>query len=731
MDGKILKYLPFVMLAIITIALAIFTIVGQVGDTSLYSNPLMIAGWVILVISAVCLIFTKRKTMGIATILIHASFVVILVGALFSHFSESGVMHIREGQTLEFAVKDNVSVMKLPFSITLQKFEIEYYHATDAPKDFISIVETNGPASNNGLHRISMNKVLDIDGYRLFQSSYDEDLKGSVIIVAHDPVGTTITYIGYVMLAISMVLFLIGRRNYFHQILKNPLWKGFAVVAMVMMPTLAGSTEYYSVAQNNSAAQNTDDFSKIPIIYNGRIAPMETYALDFTRKLTGKDCFGEYDATQVLAGWLYAPQDWRKAKMIKSEYGMIDFDSAIDSLNKGLRAKLMTKEFNALDEKIGLILDLQSGAPLKIFPEKSDSSIVWMDPASDFKGGMKGFVDYVKDKWPADDFVPENKHQGKYDSLWEVWYLLKVGQNYTLYPRGYSKKQQILDHVEHIYNRYCSTAPWAYASLTLGLLSFVCLMCGKLNRYRRWFLFASAIIIFVGVSTIFAMRGVVAGRFPMSNGYETMLFISWIAFASTIIAGLKLPLAMPAGFFVGGFALLVSKLGMMNPEITPLMPVLASPWMSIHVTLMMLSYTAYAIMAFNSVGYLVIEARALDDTVVEHGTGVVENRTEHKTRLALLNRFLLYPATFMLAIGMFIGAVWANESWGSYWSWDPKETWALITMIIYAMAFHRESIFWMKNDKAFQIYILVSFASIIMTYFGVNYLLGGMHSYAG
>lgn len=664
MGYKMLRYLPFVVLAILTIALASFSIFGVVGDIAIYSNPLMIVGWVVLVISAVCLIFTKRKTMGIATILIHASFVVILVGALFSHFSESGVMHIREGQTLEFAVKDNTSVMRLPFSITLQKFEIEYYHATDAPKDFISIVETNGRASNNGIHRISMNKVLDIDGYRLFQSSYDEDLKGSVIIVAHDPVGITITYIGYVMLAFSMILFLIGRRNYYHQILRNPLWKGFAVVAMVMMPTLAGSTEYYSVAQNNSVAQNTDDFSRIPIIYNGRIAPMETYALDFTRKLTGKDSFGEYDATQVLAGWLYAPQDWRKAKMIKSEYGMIDFDSAIDSLNRGVRAKLMTREFDALDEKIGLILDLQSGYAIKYAP--SD-------------------VDY-----------PEWKFE-----------------------------------VEHLYNRYCSTAPWAYASLTLGLLSFVCLMCGKLNRYRRWFLFASAIIIFVGVSTIFAMRGVVAGRFPMSNGYETMLFISWIAFASTIIAGLKLPLAMPAGFFVGGFALLVSKLGMMNPEITPLMPVLASPWMSIHVTLMMLSYTAYAIMAFNSVGYLVFQAKALDDTVVEHGTSVVEHRTEHRTRLALLNRFLLYPATFMLAIGMFIGAVWANESWGSYWSWDPKETWALITMIIYAMAFHRESISWMKNDKAFQIYILVSFASIIMTYFGVNYLLGGMHSYAG
>lgn len=640
-------YLPFVVLAILTVALATFSFIGEPGDATLYSNPLMLLGWVIVVALAGLLLFRKRKTLGIATISIHVSFVVILIGALFSHFSETGMLHLREGEIMTYAVSENNKVMNLPFSISLQKFEIEYYHGTDAPKDFVSIVETHGRASNNGIHRISMNNVLDIDGYRLFQSSYDDDLKGSLITVAHDPIGTMITYIGYVMLAISMILFLIGRRNYFHQILANPLWKTFAVVALVMIPGLGSATKQCFVEQN---------FAKIPIIYNGRITLMETYALDFTRKLTGGDSFGEYDATQVLAGWLYAPQDWRKAKMIKSEYGMVDFDSAIDSLNKGARGKLMTKGFDALDEKIGLILDLQSGDAFKYAP--SD-------------------VDY-----------PEWKFE-----------------------------------VEHIYNKYAKTAPLAYASLALGLLSFFCLLRRRLTKFRIGFVIASA-IIFICISTIMGMRGLIAGRFPMSNGYETMLFISWIAFASTIIAGYKISLVFPAGFFVGGFALLVSKLGMMNPEITPLMPVLASPWMSIHVTLMMLSYTAYAIMAFNSVGYLVIFYQVRRTTVRLYEAG-------NLSRLVLLNRFMLYPATFLLAIGMFIGAVWANESWGSYWSWDPKETWALITMIIYAMAFHRESISWMKNDKAFQIYILVSFAAIIMTYFGVNYLLGGMHSYAG
>lgn len=731
MGEKILKYLPFVALAILTVALAIFSAVGDAGDTSLYSNPFMIFGWCVVAVSASYRIFKKRKTMGIPAIMIHLSFGIILIGALVSHFSETGYIHLREGETKDYAIKENRDVMKLPFSITLQNFEIEYYHLSDAPKDFVSYVETHGRASHgrashghasqsdnraSSTHRISMNNVLDMDGYRLFQTSYDEDCHGSILTVTYDPIGTGITYFGYLLLTVSMILFLLGRRSYFSQILHDPLWKTFTVLALVGIPTLMNaSPRTFPVGPENSDVDEL--FGRVHILYNGRVTQMETFALDFTRKLTGKDSYGEFSATQVLAGWLFAPEDWRKEKMIKSEYGMIDFDSAVDTLRKGMMGKVMTNEFDKLDEKIGLILDLQSGAPLKIFPKKQDSLIVWETPSTVFEGGMKEFVEYVNGKWPADNFVPKYRGENKYDALWEVWYLMKGAQECCVYP-GYSRSpQQFKDFAERIYNRYCKTAPLAYASLTLGLLSFFCLLRRKLTKFRWGFFIASA-IIFIGISAIIGIRAFISGRFPMSNGYETMLFISWLAFATDIFAGIKMPLVMPAGFFIGGFALLVSKMGMMNPEITQLMPVLASPWMSIHVTLMMLSYTFFAFMAFNSVATLVMNRNR-------------ENHQETISRLVLLNRFLLYPATFMLAIGMFIGAVWANESWGSYWSWDPKETWALITMIIYAMAFHRESISWMKRDLPFQTYLLVSFGAIIMTYFGVNYLLGGMHSYAG
>ena len=328
MREKILKYLPFVVLAIITIALAIFSVVGDAGDTSLYSNPFMILGWCAVVVSASYLIFKKRKKMGIPTILIHLSFGIILVGALFSHFSESGIVHLREGETKDYAIKENRDVMKLPFSITLQKFEIEYYHLSDAPKDFVSYVETHGhashgrashgrasqedrasqEASSSSTHRISMNKVLDVDGYRLFQTSYDEDCNGSILTVAYDPVGTGITYFGYLLLTVSMILFLFGKRSYFRQILRDPLWKTFTVLLLLGVPTLidAAPRTFPKGKENSNVAEM---FGRVRILYNGRVTLMETYALDFTRKLTGKNSYGEYDATQVLAGWIFAPED--------------------------------------------------------------------------------------------------------------------------------------------------------------------------------------------------------------------------------------------------------------------------------------------------------------------------------------------------------------------------------------------------------------------------------------
>jgi ABC-type transport system involved in cytochrome c biogenesis permease subunit len=214
----------------------------------------------------------------------------------------------------------------------------------------------------------------------------------------------------------------------------------------------------------------------------------------------------------------------------------------------------------------------------------------------------------------------------------------------------------------------------------------------------------------------FLLRWYISQTIPLTNGYETMVFVALATLLIALFLHRRISIIAPFGLIISGFTLLVSHLAQMNPQITPLMPVLQSPLLSSHVALIMLSYSLFAFMALNGAASLVLMRKP--------------SRYEQSQRLTIISRIMLYPATLLLAIGIFIGAVWANVSWGSYWSWDPKEVWALVTMIVYAIAFHDTSIPWLRSDRAFNTYILFASLTVLMTYFGVNYLLGGMHSYA-
>uniref|UniRef100_UPI00259B0C22 cytochrome c biogenesis protein n=1 Tax=Xylanibacter rodentium TaxID=2736289 RepID=UPI00259B0C22 len=169
-------------------------------------------------------------------------------------------------------------------------------------------------------------------------------------------------------------------------------------------------------------------------------------------------------------------------------------------------------------------------------------------------------------------------------------------------------------------------------------------------------------------------------------------------------------------YFSGRHTLLVASLGQMNPQITPLMPVLLSPWLSVHVSVIMVAYALCAFIMLNGVTALILRA-------LNKGGG------EMQVKLMLVSRIFLYPAVLLLGAGIFIGAVWANVSWGRYWAWDPKEVWALICFLIYGLAFHLQSIPLFRRPLFFHVFMVVAFLSLLMTYFGVNSLLGGMHSY--
>lgn len=669
---KHLNTLLSVFFIIIIGVLGFATFVEQ-AQGSLYSSAHVyhtwwfFALWTVLALLAAVTMWRRRLWKRAAVFVLHLSLLVILLGAAVTFFtSREGVLHLRKGVPAKsFVLKSSGQTSPLPFrQIVLRNFNVECYPGTEAPQDFISHVDyqTVDGTAHQGV--ISMNNILRAEGFRFYQSSFDPDLKGSVLTVNYDPWGTAITYFGYLLLAVSMVWVLLGRHERFRALLALPLLKKGFMAAVVMAVALwSAPVQARSVPTINR--DKAERLARMPIVYNDRVAPLSTLAHDVVQKLYGSTTYKGLSSEQVVYGWLRRPDAWKDEPMLKIKDAKLRdylgvkgkyarFSDLFDSYQQYKLQPLIgsgddDKAVRELDEKVGIILMLTRGSLIR----------------------------------PA---------------------------------RGVEVDNARLE-AEVIYNEFPVNKPLAMVNLTLGLIVFAAFLFPRFRR-RRLVLMAGWWLQVVGLSVLavaYALRWYISGRIPLSNGYETMLFMSLAILAVAVVVSRKLAVVLPFGFLLSGFTLLVSFLGQMNPQITPLMPVLQSPLLSIHVSVVMM---AYALLAFTMLcGVTVLlQCRRHDVEQVE--------------MLTVLSRLMLYPAVFLLAAGIFIGAVWANVSWGKYWSWDPKEVWALITLMVYAVPLHR-STFW-RTDKpiAYHVYMVAAFLSVLMTYFGVNYFLGGMHSYA-
>jgi ABC-type transport system involved in cytochrome c biogenesis permease subunit len=578
------------------------------------------------------------------------------------------MLHIRKEMPADsYIIPDRGSMMRLPFKMQLDSFVVECYQGTEAPSDYISYVSVGGENV-----RISMNNIFAKDGYRFYQSSYDEDMQGSWLSVNYDPWGTGITYAGYLLLGLSMILVLLSKNCGFRKLLKNPaLKRGF--LSLVLMLVVANASAF---APRTVKRVQADEMARRQVVYNDRVVPFNTLALDFVQKITGKSSFKGLSAEQIVVSTMLYPEDWSKVKMIyvkdaalRKELGAEDKYLCMQDLFVGREYKLNAlygkitdkhsksfKQLQELDEKVALILMLNNGTLVKPLPK--DGSVA---PLSDSK------ID-----------------------------------------------------AELFYNRVPFTKILFMLNLTMGFLAFFYLLyCGlKKKQKMRFATVAFSVILFA--STAFHLLGYVlrwyiGGRIPLSNGFETMQFVALCVLFISCALYRRFFFVLPFGFLLSGFTLLVSYLGQMNPQITPLMPVLVSPWLSSHVSMIMMSYALFAFMMFNAILALCMMRGGNEEQVEQ---------------LTVLSKVMMYPACFFLGIGIFLGAVWANVSWGRYWAWDPKEVWALITFMVYSVGFHSDSIKILRNPKFFHWYMLLAFLTILMTYFGVNYVLGGMHSYA-
>ena len=683
-------------------------------------------------------------------LLLHASFVLILTGALLTHLtSKQGVIHLRMGETTdeyyEAATETGMRVAHLPFQLRLESFNIIYHEGTQAVADYethFTIVE--GQQQTEA--RVSMNNIFSHRGYRLYQSSYDEDQRGSVLAMNADPWGIPITYVGYALLFFSLVYMLIDPRGTFRRLLRSPLLQRAALLILIFHCSLFTCR----AAAPTLPREQADAFARLHILYNDRICPVETYALDFTKKLYGKRHYGSYSATQVLLGFIFWGDEWNKEPIVKIKHG--DLKSQLDLptycsvdffFNEAMGGYIIGpylkeyyngqqdgfhKQAAQIDEKLSLVMDLRRGTPLKLFPA-NDSS--WIAPTDALPAGINpadsAYITTVFNNLYQDALSGNYAHFGQ---------IVKTISDYQQKHGAASLPTATKDKAEHLYNHIPFATILFMFNLTLGFFALFCciwMMTRQKKSSKKWETAGNILLLisFLALTFCIALRWIVKGTIPMSNGYETMLLTAWFVMAITLLSTLYSPLStlnsllLTFGFLLSGFFLLVSHISQMDPQITHMMPVLNSPLLSLHVSIIMMSYALVSLTFI--CGIVALLLKGISKLRGHREKTSIATQMES---LAVLSRIFLFPALTTMGLGIFIGAIWANVSWGNYWSWDPKETWALITFMVYAVVVHTQSLPVFRRPLAYHIYMVLAFLTILMTYFGVNYFLGGMHSYA-
>lgn len=752
------KKIIFILYILVLVCMAAATIVEKSQGTD-YAHAHYYGAWWFILIWAVlaalgAFYIIKRKVKCASTLALHLSFIIILLGALLTHVSaKRGMIHLRIGQSTDtYMAQDEEQGMKeekLPFSLCLKKFEAKMHDGTNAVADYSSkFTVIDGDDKSEG--EVSMNNIYSHRSYRLYQSSYDEDGKGSVLAINADPYGIPVTYTGYALLFISLVWMLFDPKGGYRKLLKSPLLKkGALMTALILsmgnIQTLHAESATGNLQNAVLPKETAEKFGELHILYNDRICPVQTFALDFCKKIYGARNYQGLTAEQVLSGWVFYGNTWANEPFIKIKSGEMktamnlpDYASLNTFFNREMGGytigQYVQEYYNGqqdkfhqqaadIDGKIQIIMELREGISLKVLPYTFTKNVKATKDHSFIKAGTTTWFSPV-------DKLPQAVEQQHALYIRNVFSLLngdvKAGntsrvneffvkmKKYQEVSSGNSLPTATQYKAERINNAFPFATILFMANLTLGFIALFYTIY-RMTKKREIKVLNIALPILLGVSFLaltfgLALRWIISGNIPMSNGYESMLTVAWFVMLISILMQLRIRIVMVFGFLISGFFLLVSHINQMDPAIGQMMPVLNSPLLSIHVSIIMMSY---ALLSLTFIcGIMGICMRS------------------HGDELQDLSRLFLYPALTTMGFGIFIGAIWANVSWGTYWSWDSKETWALITFMIYAVVVHTQSLPVFRKPLVYHIYITLAFLSIAMTYFGVNYFLTGMHSYA-
>lgn len=730
---------------IICLVLAAATCLEQARGTAeahrlVYGTWWFVLLWALAAAVALAVIVRRKLYRRMPVFLLHAALLLILLGALLTWLTaESGSLHLRLDEMLCRPVPEGTHPGALPFDITLTAFSVEHHPGTSAAADYRAELTIEGDAAEQ--HVLSMNRIVRTHGTRLLLGRLDADHRGVTLLVNTDPWGIPVSYAGYALLALSFLFVMISRGGVFRRTLRRLS----AAVLLLALPVQAAAE--VEARLPTLSPEQAEQFGALLIEHEGRIQPVASFARQFTRRLTGKTDWQGYTAVEVLAGFAFFPEAWQHAPLLKAEGGELRRRYALlkhvafadlfdargdyiflpcwDELTRGGTLEGWLADAARLDSRVREVQGVTEGTALRLFPSEAHGGVAWLAPdavaadTADAAFFRNNILRYVRLSLHGTGAGVEQAFQ-------------KI-QAWQRQAGGASLPSDARLRAEHLLWQTFSTAWAARLCLAVGLILFVLLLYAcpadapsRLSALVRvaaqpWLPMMAWAYVTYGL----ALRGVAAGRVPMASGYETMLCLVWCVLAVAAACGLRRVLkgwgraAAPslsmlclnlAAFMVAGFGCLSCGFSFMDEAITPLMPVLGSPLLAVHVSLVMLAYAGLAFTFADAVIALCVPRLS--------------------EMLADVSRLLLVPSLFFLSLGIFLGAVWANISWGCYWSWDPKETWALITLLVYALPAHGKMFLPTGKSRSLHLYFLFAFLVLLMTYVGTNTLLPGLHSYA-
>ena len=653
-----------------------------------------------------------------------------------------------DGNTVEVSYGSKSTT--LPFSLKLNDFVLERYPGSTSPSGYKSDVMLIDKAENvQKPFMIFMNNILKYKGFRFYQSSFDRDEKGTILSVNHDRAGMLVTYTGYALLFIFIILALISKNTVFRTI-KSGYWQSnirkYVSVVVVLLFSGLSVVNGQKLIPDKSVSE---EFGKVLVQdQKGRTKPLFTLSNDILRKVTRENEFDGLTSMQVFLGLYFDFDNWKDVPLIRvsnsdiqtrlgirgkyasfsdivrldgsGTYKISEEVNTAYSKAPGERNK-MDKELMKVDERVNIVYMIINGNFLKLFPLK-DAAHSWGSVQEALpKAVSKEDSLYLASIIPAfKEALETNNIAAARQVANSVSEYQSRFASYDL-PSKSKIKAELLYYKLSIFERLFPFYATVGLIMLIGLITMV--IRGKKEtslfvKVLSWLLFAGFLFHTLGLG----LRWYIAGRSPMSNGYESMIFISWVTILAGFIFSRKSAFALSATAVLASMTLMVAHLSFMDPEITNLVPVLKSYWLTLHVSVITGSYGFLGLGAILGLITMILLTLSNDKNRERISNTIDE--------LTVINFKTLTLGLYFLTIGTFLGAVWANESWGRYWGWDPKETWSLITIIIYSIVIHSRRIPGMKDIFTFNLISLFAFSSVLMTYFGVNYYLSGLHSYA-